>query len=300
MGEFIGELFSSHADFIAAVLGHVCFGEERVAAVEEEWGGEIGGIDLFRPGAGLDVIEEALEFGEVAAVDVEGVGDVDVFTGVDIESLSDAMLEFSEGVHIHEGGFECVVGSHVDDHIEFAVLDTEPEALEAGGIGDAEVVPGLPGDGLGAASEAAVFEESDAAVDLVDVFDGGLSGVVDARDAVIEESFMVGIFPHTGGGVDPMVVDAEEDFGAVFFEVVEAAGEGAMNAWFGEGVSDVDHGGDIAAIGVVGFVVLCGEALAEFPAGEDGVFPSDGECIFEDVDGAHGGDCGACARVGQL
>jgi hypothetical protein len=233
-----------------------------------------------RPGALLerpllDHLQEALEFVEIRAVDVEAVDEVSIAADADGppglfgHAAGDDALEVGQGEDVHVGGLVGVAGPpmgvHVEDEPALVVREhAEPEPLQAGRIVRLSVELGIPGDGLGPAGVAGPGQAVDDGGDLVDRL---------ALDVVREQALVVGVGPLALFWADPVVVNPLDDFLAVDLEVLEAAGEGPVDARLGEGVLDRPEHRAIAARRIARLVVfrLDGDALA--PAGEDGLLP---------------------------
>ena len=99
-----------------------------------------------------------------------------------------------------------------------------------------------------------------------------------------------------------MIVHAVEHLAAILLQVVKPPRKRAMDARLGEGLGDVDEHRDVAAVGVVGLVVLGRKALPLLPTGNDRLFPRHREQLLDDVNRLHlvppcTGICVSCPLV---
>ena len=196
-------------------------------------------------------------------------------SGFDADLSGHIGLEFGEGVHVHESGLEGIVRAYVDVHMQCPLGDPEPQPLQAGRVVDGRIVPDLPGDRLCPAGVGHGLELLDSGGDLVE------NAVL--RHVVGEQPLVVRVLPLASRRIDPVVVDAVEHFGAVFLEVFQPGGKRAVYPRLVEGPGDVDQGGDVSAVRVVGLVVLSGKALALLPASDDGPFPGQRQRLIDNM-----------------
>jgi hypothetical protein len=136
------------------------------------------------PGAGFPIAvghfgDLGFDFAEVAAVDVQRIGDIDIAADADgaadffADPAGDDASQIGQGIDVHEPGLVEVsaapVGVHVQDRIALLVFDnSEPQPLEAGWVVGVWIGGGHPGDGLGAAGIEGFAAFVDDVFNLVD------------------------------------------------------------------------------------------------------------------------------------
>ena len=153
--------------------------------------------------------------------------------------------------------------------------DPAPDALQAGRIVAAVVLPDFPGDGLGTAR---VRRLGQLPADVLDLVDRGLR-----RHFVTEQPLVVGVFPAGVGRVvrvaDTMVLDPVADLHDVFLEFLEPARKVAVDHRFGQRLVDRDDHRGILAGRIVRLVVLGLDVAARLEEPQHGIFPRPGNTI---------------------
>jgi hypothetical protein len=93
---------------------------------------------------------------------------------------------------------------------------------------------------------------------------------------------MVGIFPFSLFGFNPVIVDSKEDFLAVNLQFLQSSRKSSVNTGLPERVIYLDDHGAIPGGGIAGFVIFCFNGNSLFPAGNYRLFPSSGQILSPD------------------
>jgi hypothetical protein len=135
---------------------------------------------------------------------------------------------------------------------------------------------GIPGYGLGPAGMSRLAELADDVVDLIDD---------SALDLVGKKALVISVGPFPFFRRNPVVVDSVHNLLAIDFEVLQAAGEGAMDTRLQERIFDHPHHRAVFARRVARLVVFGLDGDTLLPAGQDGFLPGLGQCFSVDKKG---------------
>ena len=98
---------------------------------------------------------------------------------------------------------------------------------------------------------------------------------------------MISVLPFVELGVHPVIVGAVEHFSSIFFQIVESARKGPVDARLGERLQDMNSGQDVPRAGLFGFVILGSKLAAVVPTFDDGLLPGLGQGLGDYVNGFH-------------